>query len=142
MSGNERGSADGGAPRPWQNLPTWPDAAWRHALPEDDDTAAFRAAIHEAAHAAAWLYFFVVPIGLFLHGGTGAVVVAERDAVHLGKRDHAAIRLVGIAAELVAGNAAPWKAGSHDMRSVRGTRTQISPVTTTPSISVLPMPNM
>ena len=31
---------------------------------------------------------------------------------------------------------------SHHMRIVRGTRTQISPVTTTPSISVLPMPNM
>ena len=28
------------------------------------------------------------------------------------------------------------------MAIVRGTRSQISPVTTTPSISVLPMPNM
>ena len=31
---------------------------------------------------------------------------------------------------------------SHRMRMVAGTRSQISPVTTTPSISVLPMPNM
>ncbi len=33
-------------------------------------------------------------------------------------------------------------APSHCMRMVRGTRSQISPVTTTPSISVAPMPNM
>ena len=31
---------------------------------------------------------------------------------------------------------------SHCIRMVWGTRSQISPVTTTPSISVLPMPNM
>ena len=33
-------------------------------------------------------------------------------------------------------------APSHHMRSVLGTRTHSSPVTTTPSISVAPMPNM
>ena len=33
-------------------------------------------------------------------------------------------------------------APSHHMRMVSGTRSQISPMTTTPNISVLPTPNM
>lgn len=100
-------------------LPDWSHAAWQQAVAEDDTTAARRAAIHEAAHAAAYLFEGVVPLALFARGGGGGVLLDHASLARLRKREVAAGLLAGMAAELAIGNPEPWPSGGDDMWQAR-----------------------